>query len=104
MKAIIKSTGETKDLTRIKEEWWQDEEGTAYHINEFISDEKELVEEDSKRFIESVIQVANDRYWCDKRFQLVLKLIDIYQVPRENMREILALADQYIERLKQYDR
>ena len=104
MKAIIKSTGETKDLTRIKEEWWQDEEGTAYHINEFISDVEGLVEEGGKRFIESVIQAANDRYWCDKRFQLVLKLIDIYQVPRENMMEILALADQYIERLKQYDR
>ena len=113
MRATVNKTGESVEVRQVRAGWWVDEDDSAnvYRSDELTFDDEEDEEDDEEdgqegfpAFVISSLLAknnirANIMDWREKRFQLVMKLIDIYQAPAVNMAEIIGLADRYIKAL-----
>ena len=113
MRATVNKTGESVEVRQVRAGWWVDEDDSAnvYRSDELTFDDEEDDEDDEEdgqegfpAFVISSLLAknnirANIMDWREKRFQLVMKLIDIYQAPAVNMAEIIGLADRYIKAL-----
>lgn len=113
MRATVNKTGESVEVRQVRAGWWVDEDDSAnvYRSDELTFDDEEDDDDDEEdgqegfpAFVISSLLAknnirANIMDWREKRFQLVMKLIDIYQAPAVNMAEIIGLADRYIKAL-----